>query len=69
MNGLGRRVSELEKASPAAEPTEIWALIAILPGETEEQAKARYIAEHPDKPTPTNWIELVGVAPKHGGTE
>jgi hypothetical protein len=67
MNGLERRVAELEKTSPSTRPAVIWPLIGLHPGETEEQALARYIAEHPGKPEPANWIALVGVAPKHGG--
>jgi hypothetical protein len=65
MNGLERRVAELEKASPSTEPADIWPLIAIRAGETEENALARYMGEHPGEPEPANWIALIGVAPRH----
>jgi hypothetical protein len=63
MNGLARRVAELEKASPSIEPAEIWPLIAIRAGEMEEKALARYMAEHPGEPEPANWIALIALLP------
>ena len=65
MNGLERRVAELEKAMPSTEPAERWPLIAVHEGETDDEVMARYMAEHPGEPKPANWIALIGVAPKH----
>jgi len=65
-SGIPRRLAQLEKARLPGKPAEVWALFAMHEGETEEQALARYMAEHPEEPKPAHWIALVGVAPKHG---
>jgi hypothetical protein len=53
---LTRRVATLEAKTIPAEPLPTWVRIIVRRGETEEEVQARYIAEHPDMPTPTHWI-------------
>jgi len=53
---LTRRVAQLERAACPAVLLPTWVRIIVRRGETEEEVQARYIAEHPDMPTPTHWI-------------
>lgn len=53
---IGKRVAALEKATCPAEPMPTWGRVILKQGETEEEAIARHAAEHPEAPTPTNWI-------------
>src|SRR5215813_8824180 len=64
MTNLTRRVAELEKAACLASPPERWKVVAALDeGEPQAQTIARWQAEHPDDPSPANFIILVPVAP------
>jgi hypothetical protein len=58
MTKIARRVARLEKAVLPPEALPTWIRIIVEPGEAEEEVKARYIAEHPNMPTPTHWIVI-----------
>jgi hypothetical protein len=53
---LTRRVTALEAKAIPAESLPTWVQIIVQTGETEEEVKERYIAEHPDTPSPTHWL-------------
>jgi hypothetical protein len=55
-SSISRRLAQLEKATCPAEPLPTWVAIIVHPGDTVEEAQARYIAEHPEMPSPTHWI-------------
>jgi hypothetical protein len=57
MTNIARRLAQLEKAvCPMELPPPTWVEIIVERGDTEEEAKARYAAEHTKMPTPTHWI-------------
>ncbi len=55
-SSISRRLAQLEKATCPAKSLPTWVAIIVQPGETEEDVKARYIAEHPEMPSPTHWL-------------
>ena len=64
-NGLQRRIAQLEEANPPPEALPRYAQIIVDEGETEEQLMARYVADHPGEPAPTDWIVIQIVSPQH----
>jgi hypothetical protein len=62
-SGISRRLAQLEKATLPADPLPTWVQIIVQEGETEDDVKARYIAEHPGERTPTHWIVIRFVSP------
>jgi hypothetical protein len=57
-SSISRRLARLEEAACPAETLPTWVQIIVNAdrGETEEEVKARYVAEHPETPPPTHWI-------------
>jgi hypothetical protein len=65
--GLQRRIAQLEEARLPPDPPPTWVQIIFDEGESEEEVKARYVAEHAEMPTPTHWIIRKIVSPNHPG--
>jgi hypothetical protein len=57
-SSISRRLAQLERDAHPAETLPTWVQIIVNAdrGETEDEVKARYIAEHPGEPVPTHWI-------------
>jgi hypothetical protein len=55
-SGISRRLAQLEKATCPAESLPTWVAIIVQTDETEEEVQVRYIAEHPETPSPTHWL-------------
>jgi len=61
--GISRRLALIEKAARPPERPPTWVEVIVEPGETEEVVQARYVAEHPEMPTPRHWIVIRIVDP------
>jgi hypothetical protein len=53
---LTRRVTALEAMATAAKSLPTWVQIIVHPGDTVEEAQARYIAEHPEMSPSVRWL-------------
>jgi hypothetical protein len=61
--GLARRLRRLERIVGIGDKPHVGAIIIRKPGESEDQAKRRYFAEHPDAPEHTRFVVITLIAP------